>query len=45
MPYVHLVFTMPHDQKTLAGSHFRLVTDILFATSAQTLIAFGAKLR
>lgn len=42
MPYVHLVFTIPHALNGLAGSHFRLVTDILFAAAAQTLSQFGA---
>lgn len=45
VPYVHLVFTIPHSLNGLAGSHFRLITDILFAQAAQTLIAFGANLR
>lgn len=45
VPYVHLVFTIPHELNGLAGSHFRLVTDILFAASSQTLLAFGANPR
>ena len=45
VPYVHLVFTIPHALNGLAGSHFRLITDILFATSAQTLVEFGANPR
>lgn len=45
VPYVHLVFTIPHSLNGLAGSHFRLITDLLFAQAAQTLIAFGANLR
>lgn len=42
VPYTHLVFTLPHAINGLAGSHFRLITDILFKAAAHTLIAFGA---
>ncbi len=42
VPYTHLVFTLPHAINTLAGSHFRAITDILFKASAETLSAFGA---
>lgn len=42
MPYTHLVFTLPHAINPLAGRCFRVITDILFKASADTLIAFGA---
>jgi Putative transposase/Transposase zinc-binding domain len=41
-PYTHLVFTLPHALDGLAGHHFRAVTDLLFASAAATLTAFGA---
>lgn len=41
VPYTHLVFTVPHALNGLAGSHFRLITDILFDSSAATLLAFA----
>lgn len=42
VPYTHLVLTVPHTLNGLAGSHFRLITDILFASASATLMAFGA---
>lgn len=45
VPYTHLVFTIPHALNGLAGSHFRLVTDILFEVASRTLIEFGANPR
>jgi hypothetical protein len=45
VPYTHLVFTVPHALNGLAGHHFRCITDILFASAAQTLTAFGANPR
>lgn len=42
VPYTHLVFTLPHALNGLAGQHFRCVTDLLFASAAATLTAFGA---
>jgi len=42
VPYVHLVFTIPHSLNNLAWHHFRLMTDILFASVSSTLIEFGA---
>lgn len=45
VPYMHLVFTIPHALNALAGSHFRCITDILFETAANTLIGFGANPR
>lgn len=45
VPYFHLVFTIPHDLNSLAGKHFRLITDILFACASRTLIEFGANPR
>lgn len=45
VPYAHLVFTIPHALNSLAGSHFRRISDILFTTVSQTLIAFAANPR
>ncbi len=45
VPYTHLVFTIPHALNGLAVSHFRLITDILFSASAETLLAFAANPR
>jgi len=45
VPYVHLVFTLPHALNGLAGSHGRLITDILFQSASATLLAFGANPR
>lgn len=42
VPYTHLVFTLPHAINDLAGSHFRCITDLLFASASSTLNAFGA---
>jgi len=42
VPYTHLVFTLPHALNGLAGHHFRAITDLLFASAAATLTAFGA---
>ena len=43
--YTHLVFTIPHVLNSLASSHFRLISDILFNASAATLLAFAANPR
>ncbi|WP_230404288.1 MULTISPECIES: IS91 family transposase [Undibacterium] len=45
VPYTHLVFTIPHALNGLAVSHFRMITDILFSASAETLLAFAANSR
>ncbi len=45
VPYTHLVFTIPRALNGLAVSHFRLITDILFSASAETLLAFAANPR
>jgi hypothetical protein len=45
VPYTHLVFTLPHALNGLASHHFRCLSDILFASAAQTLTAFGANPR
>lgn len=42
VPYVHLVFTLPHCLNALYGAHPRWVIDTLFACTAQTLIEFAA---
>lgn len=45
VPYVHLVFTLPHALNALYGAHPRWVIDTLFASSAATLHAFAANAR
>jgi hypothetical protein len=45
VPYTHLVFTLPHALNGLAGHHFRCISDLLFASAAATLTAFGANPR
>ena len=42
VPYVHLVFTVPHCLNALYGAHPRWVIDTLFACTAQTLTEFAA---
>lgn len=42
VPYVHLVFTLPHSLNALYGAHPRWVIDTLFACTAQTLSEFAA---
>jgi hypothetical protein len=42
VPYVHLVFTLPHCLNALYGAHPRWVIDTLFACTAQTLTQFAA---
>ena len=42
MPYVHLVFTLPHCLNALYGAHPRWVIDTLFTCTAQTLAEFAA---
>jgi hypothetical protein len=42
VPYVHLVFTLPHSFNDLYGAHPRWVIDTLFANVAQTLSEFAA---
>ncbi len=45
VPYVHLVFTLPHSLNALYGAHPRWVVGALFASTAQTLNAFAANAR
>lgn len=45
MPYVHLVFTLPHELNELYGAHPRWVIDTLFASTAATLNEFAANAR
>lgn len=45
VPYVHLVFTLPHELNALYGAHPRWVIDTLFASTAATLNAFAANAR
>lgn len=42
VPYVHLVFTLPHCLNALYAAHPRWVIDTLFACTAQTLTEFAA---
>ena len=42
VPYVHLVFTLPHCLNALYGAHRRWVIDTLFTCTAQTLTEFAA---
>ncbi|OYU45512.1 MAG: IS91 family transposase [Burkholderiales bacterium PBB4] len=42
VPYVHLVFTLPHCLNALYSAHPRWVIDTLFACTAQTLTEFAA---
>jgi predicted Zn-ribbon and HTH transcriptional regulator len=39
--YYHSVFTLPHDLIPLTAYNRRLIFDLLFDSSAQTLLAFG----
>lgn len=41
VPYVHLVFTLPHSLNGLYGAHPRWLIDTLFACTAQTLSEFA----
>lgn len=45
VPYVHLVFTLPHELNALYGAHPRWVIDTLFASTAATLNTFAANVR
>ena len=45
VPYVHLVFTLPHSLNALYGAHPRWVIDTLFASTAQTLNDFSGNAR
>jgi hypothetical protein len=42
VPYFHVVFTIPHDLSALALQNKKLLYDLLFQTSAQTLIDIAA---
>ena len=42
VPYVHLVFTLPHDLNGLYGAKPRWVIDTLFRATAETLTEFAA---
>jgi hypothetical protein len=42
VPYFHVVFTIPHDLSALTLQNKRIVYDLLFQTSAQTLIEVAA---
>lgn len=45
VPYVHLVFTLPHSLNGLYGAHPKWMIDTLFRCTAQTLGAFAANPR
>jgi len=42
VPYFHVVFTIPHDLSALALQNKRILYDLLFQTSAETLIEVAA---
>jgi hypothetical protein len=42
VPYVHVVFTLPHQLSQLALSNKRALYDLLFRTSAATLLEIAA---
>lgn len=42
MPYVHVVFTIPHELSTLALANKKVVYDLLFRASAATLLEIAA---
>jgi len=41
IPYFHLVFTLPHSLNPLIQQNQRLLYELLFASAAETLLAFG----
>jgi hypothetical protein len=41
IPYFHLVFTLPHQLNPLIQQNQQVIYDLLFASAAQTLLAFG----
>jgi hypothetical protein len=41
VPYVHVVFTLPHALNPLAQGHPRLIYRLLFQAAADTLLTFG----
>src|SRR4029079_11544000 len=42
LPYFHLVFTLPHDLSGLVLQNKKVLYDLLFRTSAETLLAVAA---
>jgi hypothetical protein len=42
VPYVHVVFTLPHQLSPLALANKRLLYDLLFRASAETLLEIAA---
>src|SRR5262245_33349477 len=44
-PYVHLVFTVPHDLNPLILAHQRPLLTLLFNAASQTLVQFGHRNR
>jgi hypothetical protein len=42
VPYVHVVFTLPHELSQLALSNKKVVYDLLFRASAATLLEIAA---
>jgi hypothetical protein len=41
IPYVHVVFTLPHDLNALAQGNPRVIYALLFRAAADTLLTFG----
>jgi len=42
VPYVHVVFTLPHELAPLAYQNKRVIYDLLFKASAATLLELAA---
>jgi hypothetical protein len=45
VPYVHVVFTLPHELSRLALSNKKVIYDLLFRASAATLLEIAADLK
>jgi predicted Zn-ribbon and HTH transcriptional regulator len=42
VPYLHIVFTLPHDLSALALQNKKVIYDLIFQASAETLLEIGA---
>jgi hypothetical protein len=45
VPYVHVVFTIPHELSTLALANKKVIYDLLFRASAATLLEIAADMK
>jgi putative transposase/transposase-like zinc-binding protein len=45
VPYVHVVFTIPHELSTLALANKKIIYDLLFQASAATLLEIAADVK